>query len=335
MKRIFVVPLFLLFCNFGKYVHTIINSNVVKICANNRVFNDIFTNAKKNEFINRAAEPDERKWKDHSEKTKHFFHYNLYNEKILKKFINYDEFLKRLEKNFKENVKTNIVDVDKASKNISKFVKSHGELPWSILETINKLKGLVEERKSLFENKKNLLNKKNATSEDENEAKKRINEVGKNISDTDKKILYECINLAHYVADLFTPLHLNSYYDGKYYLQNGIHSFWETLLPVQCKGNYKLELINLKGEIRKFGLENYIFKLMKDSYDLSEKILEEEAGTIFEKYKRARPDIYYEKRFLKKEYKVFADQYFHDDTAKQISLAISFIVYLFNNLIFV
>lgn len=335
VKKFFIVPLFLLFCNFGKFVHTLINTNVIEMCGNNKKFNDIFTKDMKSGFINRAAEPDERKRKDYSEKCKHFFHYNVYSPSLLKNFITLDEFIEALKMDFEKNVDISFVGKKIDIKKIPQFVKSHGQLPWAIIETINKLKKLVKDRDSLYERMSNINKSINDSKSNLNEIKKLEEEINLAIVDCNKNILYECINLSHYIADLYTPLHLNIYYDGKYYLQTGIHHFWETSLPVHCKGDYKIEYIDLNNEINKVGLGNFILKTMKDSYKLSDKILEDEANIVFDDYKRSKSDIYYEKRFFKKDYKIVANKYFHAGTTKQISLAVSFISYIFNKLIFV
>ncbi|MCO5934337.1 zinc dependent phospholipase C family protein [Mucilaginibacter sp. RB4R14] len=44
-------------------------------------------------------------------------------------------------------------------------------------------------------------------------------------------ILISSANLAHYISDAHTPLHLTQNYDGQLTNQQGIHSLWESRLP--------------------------------------------------------------------------------------------------------
>jgi hypothetical protein len=51
-------------------------------------------------------------------------------------------------------------------------------------------------------------------------------------------ILKTSANLAHYLSDAHTPLHLTQNYDGQLTNQQGIHSLWESRLPELFSNNY-------------------------------------------------------------------------------------------------
>ncbi|MEB0248970.1 MULTISPECIES: zinc dependent phospholipase C family protein [unclassified Mucilaginibacter] len=51
-------------------------------------------------------------------------------------------------------------------------------------------------------------------------------------------ILISSANLAHYISDAHTPLHLTQNYDGQLTNQQGIHSLWESRLPELFSNNY-------------------------------------------------------------------------------------------------
>jgi hypothetical protein len=51
-------------------------------------------------------------------------------------------------------------------------------------------------------------------------------------------ILISSANLAHYIADAHTPLHLTQNYDGQLTNQTGIHSLWESRLPELFGNSY-------------------------------------------------------------------------------------------------
>ncbi|MFD2145228.1 S1/P1 Nuclease [Mucilaginibacter antarcticus] len=52
------------------------------------------------------------------------------------------------------------------------------------------------------------------------------------------RILTTSANLAHYIADAHTPLHLTENHDGQLTNQAGIHALWETRLPELFAANY-------------------------------------------------------------------------------------------------
>ncbi|MES2269112.1 MAG: zinc dependent phospholipase C family protein [Bacteroidota bacterium] len=51
-------------------------------------------------------------------------------------------------------------------------------------------------------------------------------------------ILISSANLAHYIADAHTPLHLTQNHDGQLTNQQGIHSLWESRLPELFSNSY-------------------------------------------------------------------------------------------------
>ncbi|RFZ95127.1 S1/P1 Nuclease [Mucilaginibacter conchicola] len=51
-------------------------------------------------------------------------------------------------------------------------------------------------------------------------------------------ILITSANLAHYISDAHTPLHLTQNYDGQLTNQQGIHSLWESRLPELFANGY-------------------------------------------------------------------------------------------------
>ncbi|MBB3970701.1 zinc dependent phospholipase C family protein [Mucilaginibacter phyllosphaerae] len=51
-------------------------------------------------------------------------------------------------------------------------------------------------------------------------------------------ILISSSNLAHYLSDAHTPLHLTQNYDGQLTNQQGIHSLWESRLPELFSNSY-------------------------------------------------------------------------------------------------
>jgi hypothetical protein len=51
-------------------------------------------------------------------------------------------------------------------------------------------------------------------------------------------ILIASANLAHYISDAHTPLHLTKNYDGQLSNQTGIHSLWESRLPELFSNSY-------------------------------------------------------------------------------------------------
>jgi hypothetical protein len=51
-------------------------------------------------------------------------------------------------------------------------------------------------------------------------------------------ILITSANLAHYISDAHTPLHLTQNYDGQLTNQQGIHSLWESRLPELFSNGY-------------------------------------------------------------------------------------------------
>lgn len=295
----------LLLCNFGKMVHQTINKYVVEECKKNKNFTNIFDKNKCDKFIENAAEPDDRKKFDGNERNKHFFHINAYKTVKFNKYYSkqniVDEIINSNNYNNGKKNKRTINNVEEANK----YIKKNGYLPWSILETINNLKNLIKERND------NLLDYK----------------ILKKIDD---KILYECINLAHYIADMCTPLHININYDGRDHNQKGIHRMWETLIPKLYINKYNIKyLTNYEFN----NLEDQLFIELNNSYLLSEKILDQEIE-LSQKYKQQYNNIKMKNRFKANKYARFCAKYYNKDINNQINKAITLISYIFNNILF-
>jgi hypothetical protein len=83
-------------------------------------------------------------------------------------------------------------------------------------------------------------------------------------------ILITSANLAHYIADAYTPLHLTQNYDGQLTNQQGIHSLWESRLPELFSNSYHYNV----------GKAKYInnplaeaFKICRSSYKCVDTVL--------------------------------------------------------------
>lgn len=283
----------LLFCNFGKFVHKVVNSNVLFNCKKSDKFKQIFKGDVFREFVQRADEPGSRKGKDPKEKRKHFFHYNAYDPNDLLKYRARDSFKDHILKE-KESGKYKKVN------DVSNYITVHGDLPWVIIDEIKLIKSLLANR-SLPVNSKSI--------------------------DIDKKIVTECINLAHYITDFCTPLHLNKNYDGICSSQNGIHWMWETFIPQLFMKTYKIVVTKLEVD----NVEDYFFKNMAFIYEKSEAILNTEFE-IFDIYKSRNKQIYYDNRFRTKKYARLAGEYYNKGINEQINLAVSLIVNIFDKL---
>lgn len=53
-------------------------------------------------------------------------------------------------------------------------------------------------------------------------------------------ILFYAADLGHYIADAHVPLHTTANYDGQLTNQKGLHSLWETLVPVLFLDSFQL-----------------------------------------------------------------------------------------------
>ena len=294
----------LLLCNFGKMMHQTINKHVIEECKNNKIFTDIFNKNMCNKFIENAAEPDERKKKDGNERNKHFFHINAYKTLIFNKYYSKQNLIDEI-------ISSNIYYIGKHKKAINniedanKYIKKNGYLPWSVLETIENIKKLLSERKNIINNNNKL-------------------------EENDNKILYECINLAHYIADMCTPLHININYDGKYKNQKGIHRMWETLIPKLYINKYDIKYIK---NYEFSNIEDQLFIELNNSYQLSEKILDQEIE-LSKIYQDQYNNVKMKNRFKNNKYARLCAKYYNKDINNQINKAITLISYIFNNIIF-
>ena len=59
-------------------------------------------------------------------------------------------------------------------------------------------------------------------------------------------ILISSANLAHYISDAHTPLHLTQNYDGQLTNQTGIHGLWESRLPELFSNSYNYNVSKAK-----------------------------------------------------------------------------------------
>ncbi len=302
MKVISASVIVLLFCNFGAFVHKIVNKRVLVECEKNKKFLSVFKKKRMLEnFVMNAAEPDKRKKKDLGERYKHFFHVNAYEPGEFSRYISREDLKKKILDGKKSGKYKDVGDVDG-------YIKRHGDLPWVIIDKIVLLKSLMADRG--------------------------VVESDIDRDDIDNKILSECINLAHYITDFCTPLHLNENYDGcddyKYGSQTGIHKMWEDVIPRLFFKKYKIAPVKLVID----DLNDYIFSKMVEIYKKSEDILKKDLD-IFDIYKSSNKTIYYDLRFKDKKYVKLSAKYYNAYIKKQINLAISLISYIFNKHIFV
>ena len=302
MNVLFASVIVFFFCNFGAFVHKLVNKNVVKECSGNKKFLSVFKKKGMcDDFVRKAFEPGMRKEKDLNERYKHYFHVNAYEPDVFSSYISRDDLKKSILDGKKSGKYENVGDVDD-------YVRKHGDLPWVIVDKVVLLKSLMADR-SVVEND---LDRE----------------------EIDKRIFIECINLAHYITDFFTPLHLNENYDcvkgDKCGDQKGIHKVWERWIPELFFKSYRIVPVKLEID----DLNDYIFCKMVENYKKSVDILKKDSE-IFDVYKSSNKAIYYDCRFKDKKYIRLAAKYYNECINEQINLAISLIVYIFNKHIFV
>ena len=295
----------LLLCNFGKMLHQTINKYVVENCKKNKYFTEIFDKKKCDKFIENAAEPDDRKKSDSSERNKHFFHINAYKTLKFDKYHSKQDIINEIIRSnqyYTINKKKKIITgIDEAEK----YIKKNGYLPWSILDTISTIKNLLKERNENLSNH-NILKK------------------------IDDKILTECINLSHYIADMCTPLHININYDGRDHRQKGIHHMWESLIPKLYIRKYNINYIK---DYTINNIEDQLFIELNNSYLLSEKILDQEIE-LSQIYKQQYNNHKMKNRFKTNKYARLCAKYYNQDINNQINKAITITSFIFNNIIF-
>ncbi len=139
------------------------------------------------EVVRKSTAPDERRAKDPAEATRHF--------------IDMDHFSE--EKPFAKMPRAFDAAADKFS---ADTLHKYGTVPWTVIETKNKLVSAFSER------------------------------------DTAAIITYSA-ELAHYVEDAFVPLHTTVNYDGQLTNQAGLHGLWESQLPERFITTYKFDAV--------------------------------------------------------------------------------------------
>ena len=136
------------------------------------------------ELVRLCTAPDERRQKDKTEETRHFIDMDHYSEQ--NPFAKVPREYEAAQEKFSADT-----------------LRKYGTVPWTIIETKNKLVSAFSER------------------------------------DTANIILYSA-ELAHYVEDAFVPLHTTMNYDGQLTNQTGLHGLWESQLPERFIQTYKL-----------------------------------------------------------------------------------------------
>ena len=89
-----------------------------------------------------------------------------------------------------------------------------------------------------------------------------------------EKIIRVSGDLTHYISDACVPLHATSNYNGQKTNQKGIHSLWETIIPKKYMHEYSF-FFEKREKSKK--VKKLIQETITESYELSKKVLEEEA----------------------------------------------------------
>jgi hypothetical protein len=138
------------------------------------------------ELVRLCTAPDERRNQDKTEATRHFIDMDHYSE---------DNPFAKVPREYEAAQEKFSADT----------LRKYGTVPWTVIETKNKLVSAFSER------------------------------------DTAGIVLYSA-ELAHYVEDAFVPLHTTVNYDGQLTNQAGLHSLWESQLPERYIQTYKLDV---------------------------------------------------------------------------------------------
>ena len=162
------------------------------------------------ELVRLCTAPDERRAKDKAEETRHFIDMDHFSE---------DNPFAKVPREY-----------DAAQdKFTADTLRKYGTVPWTVIETKNKLVSAFSER------------------------------------DTAGIIMYSA-ELAHYVEDAFVPLHTTMNYDGQLTNQTGLHGLWESQLPERFIQSYKLSPPNgEEAKVLKNPLEA-IWLVVQNSY---------------------------------------------------------------------
>ncbi|WP_191906343.1 zinc dependent phospholipase C family protein [Hymenobacter baengnokdamensis] len=137
------------------------------------------------ELVRLSTVPDERRAQDPAEAPRHFIDMDHYSE---------DSPFAKVPRAYD----------DAAAKFSADTLNKYGTVPWTVLDTKQKLVEAFRQR------------------------------------DTTAIIKYSA-ELSHYTADAFVPLHTTVNYDGQLTGQAGLHSLWESQLPERFLSVYKLD----------------------------------------------------------------------------------------------
>ena len=196
----------------------------------------------KSYIIEHCSDPDKRKSETPGEFEKHFIDLDFYDEfKRGEMIISKEELI---------------------SKYGEEKVVAMGVLPWTIMETYEKLIVAFQE-----ENRANIL-------------------------------LYTS-DLAHYVEDGSQPMHVILNYDGKLTDQDGLHSRYETRLVKRYETEIREQLHLLKGEKTAVNL-NIIFDLISNTNSLAPLVFEADLHAL--QYTAEYDAEYYRLLWFKTEY---------------------------------
>ena len=114
-----------------------------------------------------------------------------------------------------------------------KFLADNGILPWQIQETMTKLTNAFKEKKKT-------------------------------------EILFLAADLAHYIGDANMPLHTSANHDGQLTNQKGIHSMWESRLPLLFGKNFNF----YTGDAKYIdNVEKATWDMIKDTHSQVEPLL--------------------------------------------------------------
>ena len=137
------------------------------------------------QLVRQSTTPDERRAQDPQEASRHFIHMDHYGEQ--NPFAKVPREYEPAQEKFTADT-----------------LRKYGTLPWTIIETKNKLTAAFSTRDTLG-------------------------------------IIQYSAELAHYVEDAFAPLHTTLNYDGQLSNQNGIQALWENQVPERFITTYKLD----------------------------------------------------------------------------------------------
>ncbi|MDO7886945.1 zinc dependent phospholipase C family protein [Hymenobacter cheonanensis] len=137
------------------------------------------------ELVRLSTAPDERRAQDKEEGPRHFIDMDHYSE---------DNPFAKVPRDYEEA----------AAKFSADTLKKYGTVPWTVLDTKQRLVDAFRQR------------------------------------DTTAIIKYSA-ELSHYTADAFVPLHTTVNYDGQLSGQTGLHALWESQLPERFLNDYKLD----------------------------------------------------------------------------------------------